>query len=53
MTKPELDDFAKTLRDSIHNLDLSISDNQEIFFDSLRSFIRLAEGEKFKAYEMI
>ena len=32
-------------------MDLSISDNQEIFFDSLRSFIRLPEGERLEAYD--
>ncbi len=43
--------FAETLRDSIHNLDLSTLDNQKIFSDYLRSFIRLHEGVSFEDYD--
>ncbi len=42
--------FTTTLRDSIHNLDLSLLDNQKIFSKHVRSFISLHEGVRFEAY---
>jgi len=43
--------FTETLRDAIHNLDLSILDNKKIFSDHVRSFIRLHEATRFEAYD--
>lgn len=43
--------FATALRDSIHNLDLSVLANQKIFSNYIRSFICLHEDIRFEAYD--